>query len=433
MADFTTANIINKSLFFLGAGFSWGTGCKTSIEMFSDLRKKIFDEQDETFNQTQKEALKFLIACLQYHSEWRTIESSNDITFAANIEELALLIRRIKNRENFLPYPITGNWADKLVTLESQYFNESENILLTPEDGLFESLERILRNLLKNDWFKISCDLSYLNPLLEFINNTSKDDYCFDIFTLNNDLVIEEFFSKTREIPWRGFVNGKWQGIIKDDKNDPFGRINLFKLHGSIDWVRLEDMDVWEEEKLDEKRRENIQDKHNPYLIFGQGTKTFSVEPFFSLINHLNNLLNSSSKDYFFVIGYSFFDPYINNLLFNAVKGFKKIIIVNPLFGPEKIYCNGDKPRPDENKFYRIIYPDGTNRSDLTDYLREIQKNSFYSELPEFNYVTVSAENIEYIPLKTEEFIKNFFSDNGDLLLKFIEIFEREKEKSRPF
>lgn len=433
MSALTTAKIINKSLFFLGAGFSWGTGCKTSIEMFADLRKKIFNEQDKTFNQTQKEALKFLIACLQYHSEWRTIESSNDITFTPNIEDLALLIRRIKNRENFLPYPITGNWADKLVTLESQYFNESNNVLLIPEDGLFESLERALRNLLKNEWFKIRCDLSYLNPLLEFIKNTSKDDYCFDIFTLNNDLVIEDFFSKNMEIPWRGFVNGKWQGIIKDDQNDPFGRINLFKLHGSIDWVRLEDMDVWEEEKLDEKRRENIQDKHNPYLIFGQGTKTFSVEPFFSLINHLNNLLNSNSKDYFFVIGYSFFDPYINNLLFNAVKGFKKLIIVNPRFGPGKLFINDDKPKPNENDFYKIIYPDGTNQSDLTDYLREIQKNSFYSELPEFNYVTVSAENIEYIPLKTEEFIKKFFSDNGDLLLEFIKIFEKEKEKSQPF
>lgn len=167
------AEIINKSLFFLGAGFSFGTGCKTSVEMFADLRKRIFDEQDETFNQTQKEALKFLIACLQYHSEWRTMESSNGITFNPNIEELALLIRRIKNRENFLPYPITGNWADKLVTLESQYFT------LSPGDGLFESLEKIFKKLLKDEWFKINCDLSFMNPLVELIKSTPKDEYSF--------------------------------------------------------------------------------------------------------------------------------------------------------------------------------------------------------------------------------------------------------------
>lgn len=425
--------IVNRSLFFLGAGFSHGTGCKTSFEMFADLRKRIFDEHDDTFNQTQKEALKFLIACLQYHAEWRTLESSNEITFNPNIEELALLIRRIKNRENFLPYPITGNWADKLVTLESQYFSESKNILPAPENGLFESLERIFKRLLKHEWFRIDCDLSFMNPLLELISSTPNEHYDFDIFTLNDDLVIERFFSDHHEIPWRGFVDGKWQGIAKDDKNDPFGRINLFKLHGSIDWVRLEDMDAWEEEKLVDKQRENIQEKHNPFLIFGQGTKTFSVEPFFSLINHLNNRLNSRSKDYFFVIGYSFFDPYVNNLLFNAVRDLKKLIIVNPNFGPKRIFSKEGKPEPDRDHFYRVKYPPGTNRSNLTDYLREIQKNSFYSELPEFNYVTVSAENVEYIPLKTEDFLKVFFGDRGKLLREFIDVFEKQKEESKPF
>ncbi len=427
------AEIINKSLFFLGAGFSFGTGCKTSVEMFADLRKRIFDEQDETFNQTQKEALKFLIACLQYHSEWRTMESSNGITFNPNIEELALLIRRIKNRENFLPYPITGNWAEKLVTLESQYFTESKNLSLFLGDRLFESLEKIFKKLLRDEWFKINCGLSFMNPLLEFLKSNPKDEYWFDIFSLNNDLVIEEYFSSHHEIPWRGFVEGKWQGIVKDEMNDPFGRINLFKLHGSIDWVRLEDMDVWEEPKIDDRKRENIEEKHNPYLIFGQGTKTFSVEPFFSLINHFNDQLNSGFKDYFFIIGYSFFDPYINNLLFHAVKNLKKLIIVNPYFGPEKIYGANKEILYDPDDFYRIKYPDGTNQSDLTDYLREIQKNSFYSELPEFNYLTVSAENIEFIPLKTEKFIKYFFGDNGRLLCEFIRKFEKQKEESKPF
>ncbi|MCG8608699.1 SIR2 family protein, partial [bacterium] len=429
MPNLTTTNIINKSLFFLGAGFSRRAGCKTSVDMFADLKKRIFDQQDMTFSKTQKEALKFLISCLQYHAEWRTMESSNDITFAPNIEELALLIRRIKNRENFLPYPITGNWADKLVTLESEYSKETKNNTDFQEEMLFESLERVLKSLLKNEWFKIDSDLSYLKPLLEFIQNTSKSDYRFEIFTLNNDVVIEQYFSKHEEIPWRGFVNGKWQDISNDTQNDPYGRIDLYKLHGSIDWVRLEDMDVWEEEKLGDEDKENIQHKHNPYIIFGQGTKTFSVEPFFSLINHFNNQLNSDSKDYFFVVGYSFFDPYVNNLLFNAVKGFKKLIIVNPHFGPERIYGRDKKLEGDPEDFYRVKYPPDTNQSDLTDYMREIQKNSFFSELPEFNYLTISAENIEYIPLPTEKFVQKFFGNGGKLLLDFIKIFEKEKEK----
>ena len=433
----TKAEVINRSLFFLGAGFSHGTGCKTSNEMFTDLRKKIFDEQNVPFSKTQKEALKFLIACLQYHAEWRTMETANGFTFSPNIEDLALLIRRIKSRENFLPYPITGNWADKLVTLESKYSNESKNITEYSNDSLFESLERVLKDLLKSEWFKINTDLSYLSPLLKFIQETSTENYRFEIFSLNNDMVIENYFSDHSEIPWRGFVNGRWQDIENDTLNDPYGRINLYKLHGSIDWVRLEDMDTWEEDKLEEENRNNIQDKHNPYVIFGQGTKTFSVEPFFSLINHFNKQLNGNLKNYFFVIGYSFFDPYINNLLFNAVKEFKKLIIVNPYFGPEKIFTPSKndkrKPEPNKNDFFRVLYPPDTNQSDLTDFLRDIQKNSFYSELPEFNNLTISAENIEYIPLTTEDFIREFFGNSGNLLFEFIKSFEEEREKNRPF
>ena len=432
------ADVINSSLFFLGAGFSFDAGCKTSSQMFTDLRNTLFDEQDKTFSKIQKEALKFLIACLQYHCEWRTMDTVNCFAFSPNIEELALLIRRIRNRENFLPYPITGNWADKLVMLESEYSTEARNKSDNINDTLFEGLERVLRNVLKTKWLRVSSDLSYLKPLLEFMRSTSNEDYRFEIFTLNNDTVVEEYFSKHQEVPWRGFINGKWRGIENDTQNDPYGRIHLYKLHGSIDWVRLEDMDTWEEEKLDEKNRENIQEKHNPYLIFGQGTKTFSVEPFFSLINHFNIQLNSKAKQYFFVIGYSFFDPYINNLIFNAVKGFKKLIIVNPCFGPKTIYQENGKSNDgalqNPDNFFRVVYPPGRNQSDLTDYLRDIQNNSFYSELPEFNYLAVSAENLEYIPLTTKEFIQKFFADGGKLLLEFTDSFQNEKDKmERPF
>ena len=38
------AGIIEKSLFFFGAGFSKYAGCLTSVQMFEDLKKKIFDD-----------------------------------------------------------------------------------------------------------------------------------------------------------------------------------------------------------------------------------------------------------------------------------------------------------------------------------------------------------------------------------------------------
>ena len=68
-----------------------------------------------------------------------------------------------------------------LVTLESEYSSETKSIAEFPEETLFESLERVFKGLLKNEWFEIDSDLSYLNPLLEFIQNTPKDASIIDL------------------------------------------------------------------------------------------------------------------------------------------------------------------------------------------------------------------------------------------------------------
>lgn len=395
--------------------------------MFDDLKKKILSEGD-SFTAIEKEALQFLISCMAYHAEWRSIKTGGEIEFNPNIEELVLLIRRIKNRELFLPYPITGNWADKLVELEAAYKKQNRK-------NLFEELEIKLKSLLKNQWLKSDENkISYIDPLREFLQGHSSQDFRLDVCTLNNDLVIEKYFGTHHEIPWRGFYNSKWIGTDEEDKLDAFGRINLYKLHGSIDWIRVESGEIYEEAKIPEQEKGHIETFHNPYVIFGQGTKTISVEPFFSLMKKFNELLRI--KKYIFVIGYSFFDPYINNLLFYATKGFNRLIIVNPKFGPKRIY-NSENSKTidfDESDFFRIKYPNGTNPKDLEVYIKNIQKDSFFSELPEYNYTDITAQNIDFIPLETSIFIEKFFTKKGELLLNLIGRYEKEmKDYEEPF
>lgn len=417
--------LIKKTLFFLGAGFSNGTGCLTSKEMFDDIKKKILSE-DDCFTVIEKEALEFLISCMAYHAEWRSIKTGGEIEFHPNIEELVLLIRRIKNRELFLPYPITGNWADKLVELETAYKKQERR-------NLFGELEIKLKSLLKNQWLTFNENkFSYLDPLREFLQGHSSQDIILDVCTLNNDLIIEKYFGTHHEIPWRGFYNGKWIGIDEENKLDEFGRINLYKLHGSIDWMRVESGETYEEAKIPENEKDYIEPFHNPYVIFGQGIKTISVEPFFSLMKKFNELLRS--KKYIFVIGYSFFDPYINNLLFYATKGFNRLIIINPKFGPKIIYNSKAEIDFDERDFFKIRYPHGANPKDLERHIKNIQKDSFFSELPEYNYIDIIAQNIDFIPLKTSTFIEKFFTNKGELLLNLIEKYEEEmKDYEEPF
>ncbi|GAB4255117.1 MAG: hypothetical protein Kow0079_11850 [Vicingaceae bacterium] len=447
----TIKEAFEKSLFLLGAGFSYDTGCLTSNQMFDDLRKIILGKEQSDFTDIEKETLRFLLANMGYHSEWRTLETAGEMSFSPNIEELVLLIRRIANRDHLVPYSITGNWADKLIQLEAKYEASKQK----DEPGLFHSLLFKFRNLLKEKWLKIDKEkLNYLSPLLGLLKDTADTPFSIDIFSLNNDLVIETYFSKEQQIPWRGFVQGQWKGLEREPNEEQFGRINLYKLHGSIDWVRPSDYTIWEESKLgmevysEEYDLKIIKEQtkkdpfvHYPYLIFGQGTKTFSAEPFFTLINHFHKALKSEEKKYIFVIGYSFFDPYINNLLFDAAKEDKRLIIINPYLGPQKLYQkyqdenndNQHKPKPNPDNYFQVEFPEGCDQSNLIDYLKNIQKNNFYSELPEFNQLDIRGQNLNYIPLQTDEFLEKFFTNSGNLFTSFIDHFDRKNKEDLPF
>ncbi len=408
--------IIDKCLFFVGSGFSRPAGCKVSSEMLNDLRKRIQYDREDIFNRIEKEALKFLLSCLSFHCEWRSIQSGGKFRFSPNIEELILLMRRIKARENYLPYPVTGNWADKLVQLEANF-----NSLIGKErdetDNLFSSIEfKIKSNLLKN-WLEFDQNkLSYLEPFKKFLEDYPYQNFCMDIFSLNYDLVLEKFFSEAGL--WKGFSNSKWVGLDSHPNNEERRRINLYKLHGSLNWIRDEAGDIWEKEGINRQELES-----DPFIIFGQGTKTFSIDPFFSLIYHFRKLL--TEREYIFIIGYSFFDPYINNLLFSITVGTsKRLVIVNPDVGIEMQEQNT------KNKFGECQ----GYKERLSEYLKEIQRNPFYSELPEFNVSQIRSNSLFYISWKAEEFIKRYFSNKGTLLKELIEQFEKErKDIEKPF
>ena len=131
-------NAFKKSIFLLGAGASYGTGdnrtgCKMSKEMFNDLQNKLSNPSNHNLTEIEAETFRFLISTLHYQNSWRNLEQNSEFSYEPNIEELALIIRRIKNRENYLPYPLTGNWADKLYQLESSY---------NKEISLFETIEK---------------------------------------------------------------------------------------------------------------------------------------------------------------------------------------------------------------------------------------------------------------------------------------------------
>lgn len=386
--------MVNDILIFTGAGFSKPAGCKLSGEMLEDLEIRSYSSnKEDLFTSTEKKAIKFILSCLEYHARWRSIESDGKYKYYPNIEEFALLLRRIKNRENLLPYPVTGNWSDKIMLLEQEFQHESPKY----EKDIYTSIEYKIKTKCYEEWLKIKIkkeNLSYLNRFVKFIKEFTQNTK-FEIFTLNNDLVLERVFENENAL-YTGFVSNKWVGFDRekiDDNTFSNSRINYYKLHGSLDWARLSDGTI----KRVNNNEENIEIK--PFLIFGHGTKIYTVEPFFSLIEQFKTKLKQ--KKYFLIVGYSFFDPHINNLFFQELNNDpeKMMFIFNPKI-TNKINSN-DNSKFDTNN---ILKPEF--KKEFLEYIQNIQTNPFYTENSEFNISTISTDSFEFLKFKSEEFLE---------------------------
>jgi len=414
-------DILNKCLFFTGAGFSQPAGCKMSKEMLEDLENKV--KNNELFTKAEGETIKFILSCLDYHARWRTLEDNSKYKFKPNIEEFALLLRRIKNRENLLPYPVTGNWSDKITKLERDFEIENKN----SELDLYDSIEQKIITKCYNEWLSITLT-NFLFPLKNFLKEIPQIDTKLNWFTLNNDTLLETFFNEEKSV-YTGFVNKKWVGFEKENIDDDTyndGRINYYKLHGSINWARMNDGTV--KIKSDDIDEENIE--IDPFLIFGYGTKLFTVEPFFSLLKAFHNKLNR--KKYFFIIGYSFFDPHINNLfaeaLINNEEG-KKMIIVDP-----NLTALNDSYFENKYGFKNVLKQE--YHTQLIQFFFDIQKNPFYSDTPKFNISKLSVDNFIYIKTNTQDFLSNIFGKQGGRynLVNIINLLSKEeKQKAQIF
>jgi hypothetical protein len=399
MKDINIEEILRDSLFFTGAGFSKPAGCKLSSEMLKELEEKS-NRDNDIFSKSERRAIKFILSCLDYQARYRTLESNGQFTYTPNIEEFAQLLRRIKNRENLLPYPVTGNWSDKIISIENEYKIEISN----PEYDIWTSIENKIKKDCYNEWLRIeNNNLSYLDNLKELLQSIN-ENIKIDIFTLNNDLVLETYFKDENSV-YTGFVSNKWVGFEKENiGNNTFNasRINLYKLHGSLDWVRLEDNSIM---KIDNNGNQfgDYENIIKPFLIFGHGTKIYTIDPFFSLLEYFKQALKK--KKYFFVIGYSFFDPHINNLFFNELLNSpsdKYLFIFNPGLADLKENDFQDKTITDLT--IKNVLKDG-NKIEVVNLFKNIQQNSIYTEMPDFNIKKISPESFEYIKENAEEFL----------------------------
>lgn len=377
---------LNKCTFLFGAGVSVSAGCYTSGKILRDILTTVKSTSVESSREKYVEAFqsiaRIILASIDYQTRLMNVEIGEDY-YTANIEDFLRILRKLMYKDYLIPRPLVGNWSDEIFKLEIVYGAK-----------IFDQFLEFILDQLKTKWLKI--DEVEANKLLTsiqlFLTKIPADkEIKLHFFSLNYDLLFEKVFNNGAEtIVNNGFSKN---GFNKSEYETSMSRINYYKLHGSLDWSRTIDGKV----VCDSDH--SVQD--DPVIIFGEDNKMMSFDPFFSLLVSFRNRLDES--DLFVVIGYSFQDAYINNLLMQTVnEGQKKMLIIEPFaFGD-------DKSSPSE------INADFLKRLEI------VQRTKEHTGMDNLSF-KLSEERFEILRITASKFFDDYFKNSANKLVSYID------------
>ncbi|MFD2871906.1 SIR2 family protein [Mucilaginibacter ximonensis] len=392
----TLKETFDNTVFLLGAGASYEANCLISKAMLGKLHQAIMDiPQDHIIYKDYKgafiELYQFIRPSLSFQSDLRNIKSgSADNIYSPNIEDYILIIRKIINKDYIIPEPLVGSWSERLMRLEIQ----NPNIF---EIYLNFIYEKVIEWITPKDEYKGAEEL--LLPLVDLLKETNDQDYHVNIFTLNYDLIFEKVFNRDSEFPVNTGFNS--DGVWNDNAfNTPEAKINFSKIHGSLDWYLSED-DTYSLPDHEVAFNPLNPDERKPHIILGFEYKLFSVDPFFTLLQQFIQKLKTSKL--LVVIGYSFFDNYLNNIIIRHLNKNEqgRLLIVDPYWSAK------EKPEDEFLTYLKLIQADTSNLS-MNNY------TTLYSSRLQF----YKNDNAEVSGAKS--FYKDFFSNKCERLIQFL-------------
>lgn len=180
------------------------------------------------------------------------------------------------------------------------------NAFRTAEAKVLEGLSELLGDLKTVD---------YLTPLAEMAREQVGG---LDIITLNYDLAVEQMASQTSTPIERGIPAWNPAEPLRFDQVD--GRLNLIKLHGSLDWVvegptrAMSSPTITVATSGDTDQEDAAWSRPpRPWIVVGDREKLATDGPTLALLRAAEDALRRST--HLVVVGYSFSDAHINSLI----------------------------------------------------------------------------------------------------------------------
>jgi hypothetical protein len=220
------------------------------------------------------------------------------------------------------------------------------------------NVEKLIKTIEDSMYSKINIDLSSedakksLDLYKQFYQKTvlrNKDLSRVNIFTTNNDLLNEKALD-TLNINYNNGFGGGLERVFNParfhytfskkidanlEKFEPLeNMVYLYKLHGSISWIEQEDNSLFNIHEIPVTGGKSKSDE-NHVLIYPTPLKQAQSlgSPYADLIREFQTKL-SLPNSVIFIIGYSFSDEHLNNIIYQALGSNSSISVV--IFGEYK-------------------------------------------------------------------------------------------------
>ena len=306
----------SRITFLVGAGLVHDAKLPLSVELVTKLKESLkkaaaaadVSKEERELADMQLAALHFINGGIRFQEGVLNRDPDN----AVNIEQIAVAAIELQARLQNPLAAYTSGWHGRIVELEEQ----RSDVLAKFIDFIYGHLQTWLT-------FKELNDIAYLTRFCDFCI----DGRGIDIFSLNYDLCIETALTDIADRPFvNGFTLDGWRPANFDDSQ----AVRLYKMHGSLDWV--DDEESYGLCSLQYPRHKDAEDIEGlrPILIFGVSHKLSAREPFLTLAYQFSQCVLHTTV--LIVIGYSFGDAYINEIVKQGLRYNPrlKIVVVSP-------------------------------------------------------------------------------------------------------
>ena len=353
----------HRTIVLLGAGASRDAGAPLTSDLAAILVRKMNQERRP---RPEVQALNFVYSAMIGHQG----EDGSDPLRAVNIETLISAVRLLQARESHEVAPFVSAWkagalgfgrasgssavngraAQSAVNkaVDSRFPNGDELVRLIEriaqdaarprEDSAFKSLESALLRGIRSELTELS-SVEYLRPLGDLAKAQPGG---LDIVTLNYDRTIEMMAAEASVELDTGI--DRWTPGVPFSFERKDGRINLYKLHGSVDWELID-----ERPNLRAVRPPKIEVVHDrtesaefdpaapphrapglPWIVVGDREKLATDGPTLDLLHVASEAFAGATS--LVVVGYSFADAHINSMVRNwmAADASRTMTVVDP-------------------------------------------------------------------------------------------------------